>query len=165
MGSRSRDDRPTTPVRVRWGTLTVTGAAAFWSANLLISLTPTAAAYRSALSTRYLPMLLQAAVGGLVLAGVVALILVRLGARVPGGGPVRRAMFLAACALAVVTVVVELPAKLGADVDEPGRWLVVATVIDTIRILPLGLTVGLVARERDTGPERPRPVATKETQP
>ncbi len=44
-----------------WAALTVTGAAAFWFANLLISLTPTAAAYRSALSIRYLPMLLRTA--------------------------------------------------------------------------------------------------------
>ena len=120
--------------RAGWVALTLTGAAAFWSANLLVSLTPTAAAYRSALSIRYLPMLLQAAVGGLILAGGVASMLMRFDARILGGGPVQRALFLALCALVVVTVVVEVPAKLAADVDEPGRWLLVATAMNTITI-------------------------------
>lgn len=160
-GARKRAKR----TRVCWAALTGTGAAAFWSANLLISLTPTAAAYRSALSIDYLPMLLQAAVGGLVLAGAVAAMLMRFGARLPGGGPVRRALFLALCALAVVTVVVEVPAKLAADTDEPGHWLLVATVINTIRVLALGVAVGLLARTRDLGLGRPRPVTTKETTP
>jgi hypothetical protein len=151
--------------RAAWAALTLTGAAAFWSANLLISLTSTAAAYRSALSIRYLPMLLQAAVGGLVLAGVVTSMLVRFGARVPGGGPVRRALFLAACALVIVTVIVEAPAKFAADIDQPGRWLLVATLINTIRVLVLGLAIGLMARTRDLGHGPPRPVATKETTP
>ena len=157
--------KPAKRTRAGWAALTVTGASAFWFANLLISLTPTAAAYRSALSIRYLPMLLQAAVGGLVLAGGVASILMRLGARVPGGGPVRRALFLALCALAIVTVAVEVPAKLAADTDEPGRWLLVATAINIIRVLALGLAVGLLARTRDIGLGPPRPVTTKETTP
>ncbi len=163
--SRSRAVGPEKSARARWVTLTVTGAAAFWSANFLVSLTPAAAAYRSDLSIRYLPMLVEAAVGGAVLAGAVAAILVRFGTRVPGGGPLRRALFLATCALAVLIVVVELPAKLAADVDEPGRLLLVATTINVIRVLALGLAVGLVARPRVKGPGRPRPAATKETTP
>ncbi len=53
--------------------MTLAGAAAFWAANLIISLTPSATAYRSALSIEYVPMLVEAAVGGLVLAGLVSL--------------------------------------------------------------------------------------------
>ncbi len=163
--SRSRADRPREPARTGWGALTLTGAAAFWSANLLISLTPSAAAYRSALSIRYLPMLLEAAVGGVVVAGVVAWTLVRFGARVPGRGPVWRALFLATCSVVLVTVVVEVPAKFGAGIEQPGRWLLVATVFNSIRVLALGLAIGLVAANVDTGVGRSRSVATKEKQP
>jgi hypothetical protein len=145
-----------------WAALTLAGAAAFWAANLLISLTPSAAAYRSALSIEYVPMLVEAAVGGLVLAGLVSLIMLRLGARVPGSGRLHQALFLAACALVLVTVVVEVPAKFGARIQDPGRWLLVATVINTIRILALGLAIGLLARGQDAGAERDGPAATWE---
>lgn len=40
------------------------GAAAFWVANLAISLTPVAADYRAALSISYIHMLVEAAIGG-----------------------------------------------------------------------------------------------------
>ncbi len=148
-----------------WAALTLAGAAAFWSANLLISLTPSAAAYRSALSIEYVPMLVEAAVGGLVLAGLVALTLLRSKARVPGSGPLHQALFLATCALVLVTIVVEVPAKLRAGIDDPGRWLLVATVINTIRILALGLTIGLLARSRDAGADHQGGEATKEKKP
>jgi hypothetical protein len=161
--ARSGARRRASPAWAGWTALTLTGAAAFWSANLFVSLTPSAAAYRSALSIRYVPMLLEAAVGGLVLAGVVALVLVRFGARVPGGGPVPRSLLLAACALVIATAVVEVPAKLGAGIEDPGRWLLLATVFNTVRVLALGLAIGLVARRRDPG--GPRSPATKEKKP
>ena len=163
--SGSRADGQKKPARVGWSALTLTGAAAFWFANLLISLTPSAAAYRSALSIHYVAMLLEAALGGLVVAGVVAVTLVRFGSRVPGGGPVRRSLLLATCALVLVTLVVEVPAKFGAGIAEPGRWLLVATVFNTVRVLAMGVALGLVARERDIGVGRSRSVATKEKRP
>jgi len=144
--ARSRARRRPEPARGGWPALTLSGAAAFWLANLLISMTPLAAAYRSALSIRYLPMLAEAAVGGLVVAGVVAALLVRFGARVPGAGPLRQALVLAGCALVVLTLLVEVPAKLRSGVDDPVRWLLVATAINTVRVLALGLAVGGLAR-------------------
>ena len=162
----SRATRPTKPARSGWLVLTLTGTAAFWSANFLISLTPSAAAYRSALTIRYVPMLLEAAGGGLLVAGVLALLLVRFGTRVPGTGPVRKALFLAMCALVVVTVLVEVPSKVGAGIDDPVRWLFVATVINTIRVLALGLAIGLGARAtRRLSTSSPRLMATKERKP
>jgi hypothetical protein len=145
-----------------WVSLTLTGMAAFWSANLLISLTPIAAAYRSALSIEYVPMVLEAAVGGLIIAGVVALIMVRSGTRVPGGGPLRRALFLAMCVLVAVTLLVEVPAKLGAGIDDPGSWLIAATIFNTIRVVVLGLAIGLVARRQAARAELQDPRVIKE---
>lgn len=150
------------PPRSGWLALTLAGAAAFWTTNLAISLTPVAAAYRAAMSIEYVAMLVEAAVGGVVLAGVVALLLVRFPHRVPGTGPVSRAMLLATCALVVVTLALEVPAKLGADVDDPFRWLLVATAFNAIRVLALGLAIGLVARAGEARRRSPRAAESKE---
>ena len=145
---------PTKPAGSGWLVLTLAGAAAFWFANLLISWTPAAAAYRTALSIEYLPMLVQAAVGGLVIAGIVAAALVRFPGRMPGSGPLSKALVLAAGALLVVTVLLEVPSKLSSGVEDPGHWLVVATVFNAIRVLALGFAMGLIARARDTRSDR-----------
>jgi hypothetical protein len=150
------------PSRSEWLALTLVGAAAFWTTNLVISLTPVAAAYRAALSIEYVPMLVEAAVGGVVVAGVVALVLVRFPHRVPGTGPVRKALLLATGALVVLTLVLEVPSKLGADVDDAFRWLLVATAFNTVRVLALGLAIGLAARAREGRPARPGAAASKE---
>jgi hypothetical protein len=140
-----RSLKPTGQARARWRAPALAGAAAFWLANLAISVTPVAATYRSALGISYLPMLLEAAVGGLVLGGAVAFLLVRYEARIPGASALSKAVLLGAVALVLVTVGLELPSKLGSGVDEPARWLLVATVFNAIRILALAVAVGLVA--------------------
>ena len=127
------------------------GAVAFWSANFVISLTPIAAAYRSASSIQYVPMLIQAAFGGLLIASVVAVVLVRYPERVPGTGPMSRALWLSAAALFFLTVFVEVPSKLFSGVSEPGYWLLVATVFNVIRVMALGVAIGLVTRAGQAG--------------
>ena len=153
------------PPRSEWLALTLAGGAAFWTTNLVISLTPVAAAYRAALSIEYVPMLVEAAVGGVVVAGVVALLLVRFPHRVPGTGPLRKALLLATCALVLVTLVLEAPSKLGADVDDPFRWLLAATAFNAVRVLALGLAIGLMARAREVRRRRLRAAASKEKTP
>jgi hypothetical protein len=127
---------------------------AFWLANLVISLTAVAAAYRSALSIAHVPMLVEAAAGGLVVAGAVAFVLTRFPERVPGGGPLRKALLLALGALVLLTVLLEVPAKMRSGVADSGRWLLVATAFNTIRILTLGLSIGVVTRARTTRRDR-----------
>ena len=144
-----------------WWVVALVGAAAFWLANLAISLTPVAAAYRDALSIAYVPMLVEAAVGGLVVATVVTLPLARVPDRMPGHGPVAKAVLLAVAALVLVTVLLEVPAKLRAGVADPGHWLLVATVFNAIRILALGVAIGLAARSRTTRHDRHRAVASR----
>ena len=160
--SVSRDPRLTKPPKAGWWVLTLSGAAAFWLTNLAISMTPIAAAYRSALSIPYVPMLLEAAVGGLVVAGAVALLLTRFPDRVPGLGPLLKAILLAVGALVLLTVLVEVPAKLGSELAEPGHWLLVAMAFNTIRFLALGVTIGLIARGRATRRDRHREVTRRE---
>lgn len=145
-GTRSR--RPTRSAGTGWWVPALAGAAAFWSANLVISMTPIAAGYRSALSIPYVPMLVEAAAGGLVVAGALAFVLVRYRERVPGAGQVRKALLLGVGALVLLTVLVEVPSKLRSDVADPGHWLLVAAVFNAVRILALGVTIGLVTRPR-----------------
>jgi hypothetical protein len=150
--SGPRSAKPERVPRGGWRRPAVAGAVAFWSANFVISLTPIAATYRTAMSITYVPMLIQAAVGGLLLAGVVAAVLVRYPDRVPGTGPLSRALWLSAATLVLLTVFVEVPSKLGSGVPDPGHWLLVATAFNVIRVLALGVAIGLVTRQQQASP-------------
>ena len=154
------------PGRVRsaaagWWVLALVGAAAFWLANLAISLTPVAAEFRSARSIAYVPMLVEAAAGGLVVAGAVAFLLTRFPGHVPGHDPLGKALGLAAAALVLLTAFVAVPSTLRSDVPDPGHWLLVETAINAIRLLAVGVAIGLVSRARTTRHDRRRPVARK----
>lgn len=148
---RSRQARSVARPGRAWLTLTLAGAATFWLANYVISLTPVAADYRSALGIRYVPMLVEAGAGGVLIAGILALVLRRFPERVPGAGLVRKALVLAGCAVALLTVAVEIPAKVSAGLTEPGRWLAVATVFNAVRISAAGFVLGWLARAGSGG--------------
>ena len=134
-----------------WAPPAVTGAAAFWLANLSISATAMAADYRHALGIRYVPMLVEAAAGGLVLSGVLTFMLLRRPSKTPGPNLLVKALLLGAATLVILTVGVEAPSKLASGVDDAAHWLLVATIINLLRILVLAATVGLVA---DVGARR-----------
>jgi len=155
---------PTRSAGTGWRVPALAGAAAFWLANLAISLTPVAAGYRSALSIPYVPMLGEAAAGGLVVAAVVAFLLTRFPDRVPGHGPLGKALALAVGALLLLTLFLALPSLSRSKVADPGHWLLVGTAINTIRILALGVTIGLVTRARTTRQDRHHLVARREAQ-
>ena len=125
---------------------------------------PVAAGYRSALSIPYVPMLLEAAAGVLVVAGPVALLVAQFPDRVPGSGPLRKAMLLAVGALVLLTVLVEVPSKLLSGVADPGHWLLVATVFNAIRLVALGVTIGLITRGRTTRQGRHNLATRREAQ-
>ncbi len=139
-----------------WGPA-MAGASAFWVTNLAISLTPVAADYRAALSISYVPMLVEAAIGGTFMGLCVSWVLVRFPDRVPGRDPVSKALVLCFAVLVVVTALVEVPAKFGASVDQPLRNLIIATTINVLRLSALGLAVGclrkrVVGRDHDQAP-------------
>ena len=162
--SGTRGPGPTKPRWTRWWVLALSGAAAFWLTNVVLSMTPVAAGYRSALSIPYVPMLLEAAAGGLVVAGPVALLIAQFPDRVPGSGPLRKAMLLAVGALVLLTVLVEVPSKLLSGVADPGHWLLVATVFNAIRLVALGVTIGLITRGRTTRQDRHHLATRREAQ-
>jgi len=95
-------------------------------------------------------MVAEAAGGGLVVSGAVAFVLARFPERVPGRGPIRKAVLIAGAALVLVTVFLEVPAKMRSGAPGFGHWLLVATVFNAIRILALGVSIGIVARTLTT---------------
>ncbi|HEY3547651.1 MAG TPA: hypothetical protein VGK17_16380 [Propionicimonas sp.] len=127
-----------------WGRvvrLTAIGGLAFWMANLAISLTPVAAEYRAALSIPYLPMLVEALVGGLLIALGVSWTLVRQPAALPKTGPMGQALLLSLIALALVTVGIELPSKVLLNSADPLRYFLIGAAFNTVRILALGIAI------------------------
>ena len=132
---------PSADRRVPMSALAVAGAAGFWLANLAVSLTPLAADYRAAMSIAYLPMLVEAFVGGLAISSCVSFGLVRFGDRIRCGSPITKSLMLSLVALVVVTLLVEVPAKFTTTTD-PLRYFLVATLINGIRMLAMGLVIG-----------------------
>jgi hypothetical protein len=126
----------------RTAVLAATGAAAFWLANLLSSLTPVAADYRDALSISYLPMLVEALLGGLVVGLVVSHGLARFYERIPTSNSIGKALLLTLAALIVATLLLEFPAKFLNSVDDSVRLFLIALAFNGTRFLALGLAIG-----------------------
>lgn len=120
------------------------GGVAFWVVNLGISLTPVAADYRAAVGISYLPMLLEAVAGGLIIGLCVSYGLVRFFPSIPTNSPISKSLVLALVALVVVTVVIEAPSKLLVPVTDAWRYFLIAGIFNALRIAALGLVVGWV---------------------
>jgi cytochrome c oxidase assembly factor CtaG len=131
--------------------LAVAGAGGFWVVNLLISLTPLAADYRAALSIPYASMLVEAAVGGLLIGVLVSWGLLRFPGRVPGRSPMTQSLTLSVIVIVAVTALVETPAKFAGPLDDPWRHFLVALGFNVLRILALGTVIGHLAK-RVTAP-------------
>ncbi len=123
----------------------VGGGLGFWVANLAISLTPLAAEYRAALSIPYLPMLLQALLGGLVIGAGVSYVLLRFPDRIPPRNPVLKALVLSLIALILVTLLIEVPAKLLLPTSDAVRYFLIGALFNTLRMLALGVVIGLLS--------------------
>ena len=122
--------------------LAVAGGLGFWMANFAISLTPIAADYRSALAISYVPMLLEALVGGLIIGFGVSYCLLRFFDRIPTKSPVLKALILGALALVMVTLFVEVPSKFATPMADASRYFLIGTVFNAIRILALAVVIG-----------------------
>jgi len=129
--------------------LALAGGLAFWVANFAISLTPIAAEYRAALSISYGPMLLQALLGGLVIGFCVSYLLLRFFDYIPTKNPILKSEALSFIALIVVTVLIEVPAKLLSTTSDALRYLLVGTAFNALRILALGTAVGYLYSRLD----------------
>jgi hypothetical protein len=118
------------------------GGLGFWAANFLISLTPIAAEYRAALSIPYLPMLLAALLGGLIIGFCVSCFLLRFFDRIPAKNPILKSVLLSFIVLIIVTILVEGPASLFTRTGDALRYFLIGLVFNVVRILALGIVVG-----------------------
>jgi hypothetical protein len=132
------------PVWVKTSLLAVAGALGFWFANLAVSLTPMAADYRAGMSIAYAPMLIEALAGGLVIGLCVSFALRRFYGSIPTRSPLLKSLVLCAVALAVVTVLVEVPGKFLTPTSDAARYFVIAALFNVLRIVALGLVIGLL---------------------
>jgi heme A synthase len=124
--------------------LAVTGALAFWVTNFAISRTPIAAEYRAALSISYLPMLLEALLGGLMIGSCVSFFLHRFFNKIPTQDPILKSLLLSFIVLIIVTVLLQAPASFSTTTNDILRYFLVGTLINVIRILALGISIGLL---------------------
>jgi hypothetical protein len=122
--------------------LAVGGGLGFWVANFAISLTPIAAEYRAALSISYVPMLLEALLGGLIIGFCVSYFLLRLFDKLPTKSPLLKSVMLSFIVLIIVTVLIEVPAKSLTTTSDPLRYFLVAAMFNVLRILVLGVVIG-----------------------
>ncbi|MEZ4726924.1 MAG: hypothetical protein R3E79_07300 [Caldilineaceae bacterium] len=109
IGSPRRADKKSAEIWRKTLLLALTGGVAFWVANFAISLTPIAAEYRAALAIPYVPMLLEALVGGLIIGCAVSYCLLRCSDRLPTWQPMLKSLLLSFVALIVVTMLIEVP--------------------------------------------------------
>lgn len=123
--------------------LAVWGGSGFWVTNLAISLTPIAAEYRAALSIPYLPMLLEALLGGLIIGLGVGYSLLRFYNTIPFRNPVLKSLALSLITLTLVTLLIEVPAKLLIPTSDALRYFLIGIVFNGLRILALGTVIGL----------------------
>ncbi|MCE7980423.1 MAG: hypothetical protein DYG89_04470 [Caldilinea sp. CFX5] len=134
-----------TPSREIWREallLAIAGGFGFWVANFAISLTPIAAEYRAALSIAYVPMLLEALLGGLVIGFCVSYCLLRYFDKLPTKNPMLKSVILSLIAFLIVTILIEVPAKFLATTPDALRYFLIGAMFNLLRILALGIVIG-----------------------
>jgi hypothetical protein len=118
--------------------LTLSGGAAFWITDFVISVSPIAAEYRVAFSISYLPMaLVEALVGGLFIGGCVSYFLLRFYEKIPTKNPILKALILSFVAMLMIEVLSTLANPSNASV-----YLLIDTGMNVPRFLALGIVVG-----------------------
>jgi hypothetical protein len=122
--------------------LAIAGGLGFWVANFAISLTPTAAEYRAALSISYLPMLLEALLGGLIIGFCVSYFLLRFFDKLPTKNPILKSVILSFIVLIMVTLLIEVPAKFLAPTSDARHDFLIGAMFNVLRILALGVVIG-----------------------
>ena len=140
------------PSKVIWRevlVLAIAGGFGFWVANFAISLTPIAAAYRAALSIAYVPMLLEALLGGLIIGFCVSYCLLRYFDQLPTKNRVLKSIILSFIALLIVTLLIELPAKFLTTTPDAVRYFLSGLLFNTFRLLAMGSVIGYLYGKRD----------------
>ncbi len=121
--------------------LAVVGGLAFWLANFAISRTPIAAEYRAALSISYIPMLLEALFGGLIIGLWVSYLLLRFFDRIPAKDPILKSVILSSIVMVIITILLGNPSSFSAT-GNVLWYFIIGTTFNLIRFLALGVAIG-----------------------
>jgi hypothetical protein len=121
--------------------LTLVGGLAFWLANFAISRTAIAAEYRAAISISYLPMLLGALLGGLLIAGCVSYLLLSFFDKIPTHHPITKSVILTFMVFIVVTILIGGPSSFR-ETGYVWRYFLTGTLFNVLRFLALGIGIG-----------------------
>jgi uncharacterized protein YacL len=123
--------------------LTVAGGVAFWIVDFAISLSPIATEYMAAFSISSLPLaLVEALVGGLIIACFVSYFLLRFFDKIPTKNPILKSVILSFAAIVVIEVLSTFGNPSNASV-----YLLIDTVMNIPRILALGIVVGYLYKK------------------
>jgi len=118
--------------------LAVAGGAAFWITDFVIAVSPIAVTYKAAFSISSLPAaLLEALAGGLVVAFVISLVLLRFFDRIPGKNSKIKAILLSFTAMATIEVLSTI-----GDPAHASIFLLLETGMNAPRFLALALVIG-----------------------
>ena len=118
--------------------LTVAGGVAFWIVDFAMSLSSISAEYIAAFSISSLPMaLVEALVGGLIIACFVSYFLLRFFDKIPTKNPILKSVILSFAAI----VVIEVLSTFG-NLGNAYVYLLIDTVMNIPRILALGIVIG-----------------------
>jgi hypothetical protein len=118
--------------------LTAAGGAAFWIIDFGMAISPIAAEYKAAFSISSLPVaLVEALVGGAVIALCVSFFLLRFFDKIPGKKPIIKALILGF----FIMVMIEVISALG-DPAHASVTLLLDTGMNAPRFLALGLVIG-----------------------
>ena len=124
-------------------TLAAAGGVAFWVVDFAIAMSPISSEYMAAFSISSLPLaLVEAFVGGMVIACFVSFFLLRFFEKIPTKNPILKSVILSFAAIVVIEVLSTFGNPSNAYV-----YLLVYTVMNTPRILALGIVVGYLYKK------------------
>jgi hypothetical protein len=118
--------------------LTVAGGVAFWIVDFAISLSPIAAEYMAAFSISSLPMaLVEALVGGLIIACCVSYFLLRFFDKIPTKNTILKSVILSFVALVIIEAFSTF-----VNLGNASVYILVGAGMNVPRILALGIAIG-----------------------
>jgi CBS-domain-containing membrane protein len=124
-------------------TLAAAGGVAFWVVDFAIAMSPISAEYMAAFSISSLPLaLVEAFVGGMVIACFVSFFLLRFFNKIPTKNPILKAVILSFAAVVVIEVLSTFGNPSNAYV-----YLLVDTAMNTPRLLALGIVIGYLYKK------------------
>ena len=142
--------------------LTLAGGVAFWIVDFAISLSPISAEYMAAFSISSLPLaLVEALVGGLIIACFVSYFLLRFFDKIPTNNPILKSVILSFIAFVIAMILLEAPASF--RTSDALYYLLIGVIFNVPRFLFVGIVIGYLYKKLYKG-SNPIMVASKSAQ-